>query len=126
MTGVSPPKRSRTMPPKVAVVTPMATRDGGAGARLRGLLGARHGNQREADRIEPEEMAVAGLRDVRREEHGERDERAGDEISRLADQEARQSEQQVPQRPAADARRRAEHDEADHVHALARRDKRAR
>jgi hypothetical protein len=83
------------------------------------------GEHRQADRIEPQEIAVSGLRDVRREGHGDRGERTGDEIGRLADPEDGQAEQHVPQRSAADARRRAQHDEADHVHPLPRRNERA-
>ena len=83
------------------------------------------GKNTKAERVEPEQKLVAGLRDVSREEHNAGDCHARDQISGLVDPEyGIRSEQNVPKRSAANSCHRSQQHESDDVHLLARGHKR--
>src|SRR5215213_1542011 len=108
MSGLSPPRISRITPPKVALTTPIATAMNGP-APATSPVDADDAKQREPGRVEPEQHAIARLRDVREEEGRGRNADADREIDRLAHPEHWQcTEHRVAQRAAAHPGRAAE------------------
>ncbi len=115
------------MPPNVAVTTPMTTATIGFGHDVERAVGADDGEQRQPDRVEPQQQAVARLREMRGEEQDHGDDDADEDVSGLLHPEDGQpSEQQVAHRAAADAGYRRQQREAEDVHFLARSDESAR
>ena len=85
------------------------------------LFSSNDGENTKAERIEPEQKLVAGLRNVSREEHHAGDHHARDQISGRVDPEYRvRTKQNLPKRSAANSCHRSQQHESDDVHLLAR------